>query len=125
VIRLILLFLLVFLLPVQAHDPKHHEFDNWYEGLQRPNGMGSCCNIHDCHTTNAEIRQGDWWAQIGMPKDDGTWDLLDWVKIPSEVVLQHNNPTGEAVICHSLQWVGSVFASQAITIYCFIPPSQS
>lgn len=107
-----------------VHDWKQPSLDGWYGGLQRPQG-GSCCSRTDCHTTEAELRDGQWWARLGRPDGKGEWAPLDFVKVPSEVVLQHNNPTGDAVICHSLDWVENRLDPKTITIWCFIPPMET
>jgi hypothetical protein len=116
--------------PAHAHDWKRSDLDGWYSGLRRPGvssaspygGVVSCCSKTDCHTTEAELRGNDWWARIGVHNASGDWDLGDWVKVPATSVLrQHDNPTGEGVICHSM--VRRTEA--AVTIWCFIPPTES
>ena len=119
--------------PAHAHDWKRPDLDEWYGGLKRPGGSGynfSCCSKTDCHTTEAELRGDDWWARIGVRDASGDWDLRDWVKVPATSVLQqHDNPTGEGVICHSMVWrtEGTVqtLSPAAVTIWCFIPPTES
>jgi hypothetical protein len=117
-----------------AHDRNHPELDGWYSSLRRPStghsrqSFTSCCSKTDCHTTDAELRNNEWWARIGVRNRSGDWDLKDWVKIPSEVVLlNHDNPTGEGVICHSATWAldGQHLDPNAVSIWCFVPPSQS
>jgi hypothetical protein len=117
-----------------AHDRHHPDLDQWYGSLQRPgvspySGGFSCCNKTDCHTTQAEIRGDKWWARIGVKNKDGDWDLLDWIEIPPEKILEgHDNPTGEAVICHSIGWglgVPQTVVPALVTIYCFVPPVKS
>ncbi len=120
--------------PATAHDWRHPELDSWYGSLKRPNtgrsplGFTSCCSQTDCHATEAQLRESDWWARIGIRKTNGDWELRDWVKIPSEAVLQnHDNPTGEGVICHSTSWAmdGKSLDPKTIAIWCFVPPSES
>jgi hypothetical protein len=41
------------------------------------------------------------------------------------VLQQHDNPTGEGVICHSLDWNGTRLNASLITIWCFVPPIES
>ena len=68
-----LLFLLGLLLtqPCMAHDAKHPEYDSWYRGLKNPNFKSAviwdlgCCSAKDCHETEADIRNGRWWARVG------------------------------------------------------------
>jgi hypothetical protein len=89
--------------------------------------VASCRSKTDCHTTEAELRRGDWWARIGRPREDGDWDLLVWVRVPPEVVLQHHdNPKGEGVICHSApSRTGAAISSKEVSIWCFVPPTES
>jgi hypothetical protein len=117
-----------------AHDWNHPELDGWYSSLKRPNarnslrGFTSCCSQIDCHTTDAELRQSTWWARIGIRQSNGDWDLRDWVQVPAEVVLSnHDNPTGEGVICHSTTWAsdGRTLDPHGVSIWCFVPPSES
>lgn len=110
-----------------AHDPQHTNLDAWYQSLMRPGTKPavSCCNKTDCHTTEAEVRGPDWWARIGVPRGDGSWELLNWARVRPEVVIHgRDNPTGEAVICHDLNWSNGVFQAQATTVLCFVPPIQ-
>lgn len=116
-----------------AHDWQKPNLDGWYSSLRRP-GMDpnfnfSCCSKSDCHETEAEMRGGDWWARLGRQKtvEGGLdWELQDWIKVPAEVVLQHqSNPTGNAVICHSMVLDPAMHVSQQSTVYCFVPPTES
>lgn len=117
-----------------AHDWRRPDLNNWYGSLKRPGvsaaqpyGVASCCSKTDCHTTEAELRRGDWWARIGRPRKNGDWDLLDWVRVPPETVLrQQDNPTGEGVICHSTAaTMGAAVSSKNVSIWCFVPPAES
>jgi len=123
--------------PVLAHD-QHTMHDSWYQSLTRPGDSSrGCCNKTDCHTTEAEIRAGDWWARVGKPNDtyaadDGgriqvvkRWDLLGWVKVPDSTILRgKNNPTGEAVICHELPGASGGFSAATAEVFCFVPPNE-
>lgn len=132
--RLAWVLLLALTVACQAHDRKQPNLDGWYGSLQRPGvttGFTSCCSRTDCHTTQAELRGNDWWARIGARDAQGDWDLRDWKQVPATAVLQHDNPTGEAVICHSLAWKTSapgekqVLNVAGVTIWCFVPPTES
>lgn len=137
VVGLAWLFAIILLLAraklAHAHDRLHPDLDNWYGGLTRPGvshdwPAASCCSKTDCHTTDAELRQGEWWARIGTRKTDGDWELRDWVRVPADRVLErHDNPTGEAVICHKIAWRldGQTLAAQASEVWCFVPASES
>ena len=124
---------------VYAHDYKKPELDGWYESLHRPRPnpfqTSSCCSKKDCHTTEAEIRNGQWWARLGKPIDrpDGErdWELGDYTRIPDELIVRGpngrpvTNEAGEAVICHSFGWAGGKISPKASTVFCFVPPDQS
>ena len=90
----------------------------------------SCRSKTDCQTTDAELRSGEWWAKVGIRDGSGDWDLTDWVKVPPEaVLLGHDNPTGEGVICHSVVWptdvLGRRLDAESVQVWCFVPPSES
>ncbi len=114
-----------------AHDAHHSDLDDWYSNLKRPGTTVSCCNTSDCHGTQAEYRPDGWWARYGRPvyRTDPTgrpyvsdWILLDFVHVPETAILRkHDNPTGEAIICHSRPIVST---GQGVTVYCFVPPSE-
>ena len=134
-----LFFLLGLLLtqPCMAHDTKHPEFDAWYRGLEnpslKPGVIQNCCSEKDCHETEADLRNGQWWARVGkshfaygelksssdsqhrldLVYYDVTWELTEWKEVPAEAILKTPNPTGSPVICHST-WD---------EIWCFIPNS--
>jgi len=126
-----------------AHDPRHPEYDSYYRGLKNPNSESGvvrvlgCCNKKDCHETEAEMRNGEWWAKIGKAtvihktppprfgdrtaghydpsQDEVIWELTEWKKVPPKAVIERTaNPTGSPVICHSAQ----------MEIWCFVPDNQ-
>jgi hypothetical protein len=82
------------------------------------------------------VRNGVWWARIGRPVigPDGVsrdWVLLDWVRIPDELIvcgengLPVPNPEGEPVLCHSIVWRGVDRPDERdsinTTLFCFVP----
>jgi hypothetical protein len=123
--RLIFLLGLLLTQPCMAHDTRHPEFDSWYRGLRNPNFKSGvvrdCCSDKDCHETEADLRNGQWWARLGKPHFeygelksssdsqhpldlvyyDVTWELTEWKKVPTEAILKTSNPTGSPVVCHS------------------------
>jgi hypothetical protein len=110
-----------------AHDWRKPDLDGWYDSLHRY-GFGACCSKDDSHETEAEIRGNDWWARVGRSTRQAEgkldWELLDWVKIPAEVILPaQSNPTGSAVICHSGTFGGVV--PEAVTVWCFVRLMES
>jgi hypothetical protein len=123
-----LLFLLGLLLtqPCMAHDAKHPEYDLWYRGLKNPNFKSAvfqdlgCCSAKDCHETEADIRNGRWWARVGKlhikyleAQEEISWELTEWKEVPNEAILKVSNPTGSPVICHAIY-----------EIWCFVPDNQ-
>ena len=134
---LILVLSTLFATTGRTHDYKRPSLDQWYGSLQRmsPYGGGaSCCSKEDCHTTEAELRNGEWWARLGKPIDQAgqrDWELEDWVRIPDEIIVRgpNGNPVtneaGEAVICHPTVWKNRQLDAAHTTVFCFVPPDQS
>lgn len=131
-----------FIAPAYPHDYKRPDLDAWYSGLHRKGLTHSCCSKEDCHPTEAELRDGEWWARIGKPIDTWNhrdWELEDYVHIPDELIVRDDrgmpvtNPEGEAVICHTIVWQGQswmqkgggVLDAEHTTVYCFVPPFES
>lgn len=94
----------------EAHIHMYHADagqDKWMRSLKRPDTKTSCCSLNDCNPTDAEWRDGQWWAVLR-----GTW-----VAVPPEKVLATPlSYDGEAWLCASLS---SPF------VYCFVPPLNS
>lgn len=89
--------------PVRA-DPEHMEryhadprYDEFFHSLQRPDGQGSCCSLDDCRQTEAEFRDGQWFAVV-----DGKWRAVP----PERVLASPLSIDGEAYICHGDSWPG-------------------
>ena len=136
---LILVLSTLFATTARTHDYKRPSLDQWYGSLQRPHmsphgGGASCCSKEDCHTTEAELRNGEWWARLGKPIDQAgqrDWELEDWVRIPDEIIVRgpNGNPVtneaGEAVICHPTVWKNRELDAAHTTVFCFVPPDQS
>jgi hypothetical protein len=141
IMRLLLaLLLLLISSTAYGHDAKHPQLDEWYGSLMRPHasnfgGGTSCCSKDDCHTTDAEYRNGKWWARIATPKSqpDGTrvWEPGPFVEVPDEIIVKgpSGNPVaneaGEAVLCHSITWMNGAVDPSSSTLYCFVPPNES
>jgi hypothetical protein len=49
-----------------VHDYKRPDLNDWYAGLHRKGLSFGCCSKEDCHPTEAELRDGVWWARIGI-----------------------------------------------------------
>jgi len=77
----------------------------WFRSLKTPNGS-ACCDVADCRRASSRMTPIGYEVMI-----DG-----QWTPVPSERVLQRtDNPTGEAVVCHTPTEVGTV-------IFCFVRP---
>ncbi len=101
--RRLLIFLLVGVSPALAGDR-----GDWFASLKQ-NGSGiSCCDVSDCHATEAEWRRNHWYAVVSEK----------WTPVPPESVLQTpRSLDGEAYVCNSAET-----PSSPAFIYCFIPP---
>lgn len=96
------------------------ERGDWFSSLKIPATGGSCCDVSDCHQTEAEFRGKAWWAKV-----EGLW-----TEIPREKVLVNPKTLdGEAYVCNSASRAGSGTGSttsqpSAPIIYCFVPPTM-
>jgi len=122
-----------------SHDYKRPALDGWYSNLHRKGLKFGCCSEKDCHTTEAELRKGEWWARLGRPvdypDDRRDWVLQDWVRVPDELIVRGENglpvpnPAGEAVLCHNIVWRGvnrpNELDPNNTTLFCFVPGIES
>ena len=49
----------------------------WFESLRMPGSNASCCGLGDCHRTDADWRDGRWWAVVNE----------NWQPVPESTVL--------------------------------------
>ncbi len=64
----------------EAHIHLYHadvQTDQWMRSLTRPDTGTSCCNLNDCNPTDAEWREGQWWAVY-----KGAWRAIPPEKSP-------------------------------------------
>ena len=81
----------------------------WFKSLKQPGSGISCCDIADCHKTEAEWRGNQWWAKV-----DG-----EMVPVPGDKVLKNKQSVdGEAYICTAESQV------RPRLIYCFVPKNM-
>jgi hypothetical protein len=114
-----------------AHDAMHPEFNEFYAGLKDNQGH-TCCNMQDCHPTQAEIGHNQfgehvWFAQLALPKD-GEWvPQTEWIEIPMDKIIKGPNPTGHPIICHTIAWQinTSHLDPNKIEVRCFLPMDLS
>ncbi len=85
----------------------------WFKSLMMPGTKASCCDLADCHATDADMRRGQWWAVV----DD------EWRAVPqSKVLTSPHSIDGSAYVCTgSPSW--SFGGIKDTPIYCFIPPN--
>lgn len=127
-----LAFLLTVLTPAHAHDmaaTTDPQRGAWFESLKQPKSGTSCCNLTDCHQTQARQLLDHSWQAVMV---DGMGSR--WVDIPPDkVVTKPLSVDGEAYLCHSDGskggWTSSMYgtgrffeAPSAGLIYCFVPP---
>ncbi|HUU99271.1 MAG TPA: hypothetical protein VM487_26355 [Phycisphaerae bacterium] len=115
----------------ERHMADYHsdpEFGAWLKGLKRPGNGLSCCSLNDCRRTEAEWRDGRWWAVVERH------DRSEWEAIPPDVVLDHKAIDEFAYVCNgsggpahenysSFSGVTEAPAWDG-QIYCFVPPLQ-
>jgi hypothetical protein len=85
----------------------------WFESLKMPGSNASCCGVGDCHRTEAEWRDGQWWAIVNG----------NWLPVPdSRVLASPVSIDGSAYVCFgSPEWIIGGFGMEP-PIYCFVPP---
>jgi hypothetical protein len=104
-----------------GHAQFHEEF---YRKWKQPGSDASCCNarkvqngfiVGDCEPTEAEIRNGDWWARLPLLYRQYGDDAAGYIKVPEDKRIRERNPTQGGVDAH-LCW------SIATGVLCFVPP---
>ena len=87
---------------------------SWFESLRIPGTSASCCDLSDCHKTEADWRADHWWAVVNEK-----WRLIPM----SSVITQPASIDGSAYVCAgSPTWRISGFGGDA-PILCFVPPN--
>ena len=89
---------------------------SWFKSLRMPGTNASCCDIGDCHKTEADWRSGHWWAMVSEK----------WREIPSSKVLKSPfSLDGSAYVCTGSAAWGVGASVTEPPIYCFVPPNWS
>jgi hypothetical protein len=88
----------------------------WFHSLRMPGTDISCCGIGDCHRTDSDWREGQWWALV-----EGSWQ-----PIPKERVLKTpSSVDGSAYVCTGSPTMPIPGKPRILPpIYCFVPPSR-
>jgi hypothetical protein len=91
------------------------ERNDWFKSLRMPGTKASCCDIGDCHRTDADWRQGQWWVI----------DKSEWRPVPkSSVLARPRSIDGSAYVCTGTpHWSVGDRKSPQSPIYCFVPPN--
>jgi hypothetical protein len=84
----------------------------WFDSLRMPGTKASCCDVADCHRTEADWLKGSWWALVDQK----------WRQVPSNSVLSDPvSPDGSAYVCVGASaWS---IGEDDPPIYCFVPPN--
>lgn len=100
---LIIIFVILVIgsrLPAEAHDPDHHEHDEWYSQVQRPdmpkNGQWSCCGIADGYFCDDLTRNKDGLMEciITDDRDDKERDNRLHVPVGTKIVIPQDKLIG-------------------------------
>jgi hypothetical protein len=75
----------------------------WFKSLKQPQSGFSCCDVADCHRTDADWHGGQWWAIVAGR----------WTPIPHDKELDKQSLDGDAYVC----------SSPSGMVYCFVKPS--
>jgi hypothetical protein len=86
-------------LPAKAEEDR----GVWFKSLRQPGTGYSCCDISDCRRTDADWRDGQWWAVVSG----------EWTPIPADRELEKQSIDGDAYVC----------SSPTRRIYCFVRPT--
>ena len=79
----------------------------WFKSLKQPGSEAPCCDISDCERTEADWRDGQWWAIVrGV-----------WMPVPRDRELSIPSIDGAAYVCSS-------YARDRM-IFCFVPPNMA
>jgi len=107
------------------HNPERAA---WFKSLKRPSNGLSCCDVSDCRATEAEWRDGQWWAVV--PRLRGP----KWEPVPPRVVLPTKSIDERAYLCSEADvaahetcssYSGCQDVPEAVgRILCFVPPFQ-
>ena len=102
----------------------------WFKDLVQPGNGIKCCDVSDCRRTEAEWRNGQWWARVPGGAT-GEWTAIE----PGRVLLNPKSIDGDAYVCSSgpyaagqsyVPGTGHMVTTPAApaTIYCFVPPTM-
>jgi hypothetical protein len=103
-----------------AHDPAHHELDQWYSSVKQPDTGISCCGPSDAYFCDEGAKGQQVICTINDDRDDAELKRIHVpngtvVEIPPHKINKDPNPTGRAVV-----WLSSYGF-----VWCFVGISGS
>ena len=103
-----------------AHDPAHHELDQWYASVKQPDTGISCCGPSDAYFCDEAARGSQVVCKINDDRDNAELKRLPVANgtindIPPHKINKDPNPTGRAVV-----WL-----SPSGFVWCFVGISGS
>jgi hypothetical protein len=99
-----------FAAPPSGSDP-NSPLGQWYRSLKVPGTDYGCCGLGDCRPVEARLGVNGWEIHHGQ----------EWVPVRPQVVLNRDNPVGQAVACVNM----STETNYGESIICFVPPGES
>jgi len=88
-------------------------YAEWVRGLVNPTNGQGCCSLSDCRIVEYRMTGDGYEAFIGRDTFAAAPDR--WLKVPENVVLHKENPTGFGVAC----W--AVWYEKSSGFFCFTP----
>lgn len=124
-IRIILAGALLLSVPVLAAPPPAGSpqaemmapYAEWIHGLTNPTTGQGCCSLSDCRVVDYRLTADGYEAFIDHQTFPGAPDA--WLKVPEQVVVHRQNPTGFAVAC----W--AFWHRDSNGWFCFTPASAA
>jgi hypothetical protein len=116
---ILIAFVTVFLAGATANAQEHRHpkqdeeihvrfYSTW---MMPDNPQTSCCNLADCYPTEAQYRDGTWYAKR---REDGKW-----LRVPPEKVEQNrDSPDGRNHLCAPPPPTASNYSAPD-TVFCF------
>ena len=103
-----------------AHDPAHHELDQWYSSVKQPDTGVGCCGKADAYFCDEGAKGQQVICIINDDRDDAELKRIHVpngtvVEIPPHKINKDPNPTGRAVV-----WLSSYGF-----VWCFVGISGS
>jgi hypothetical protein len=103
-----------------AHDPAHHELDQWYASVKQPDTGISCCGPSDAYFCDEAARGSQVVCKINDDRDNAELKRIPVangtiIDIPPHKINKDPNPTGRAVV-----WL-----SPSGFVWCFVGISGS